>query len=477
MDTDTSEDAGGPAILSGNQVMEAQFKVLDAPEKGEPAKRLYLKTFELIDRDILLWQERPESEWPLLATILPNSIVMYPIHANPHTKRYLTPKHGRFKTVIYEDNADETLPNDPQDVAAHVALRLASNIFDRPGEGLGLIKDLDSVWQSLSLIPQADILVIGKKSRLSLDGRTVFIDQNRVDSLRRAFNRTKTRGRQLIQHAKHSLVHDQVLAEIAPDRFQRIERKAPPLVQVRRENAVQTAYRERAERRASIQSVQKQVDVLAAEAPSELLRLHTEIERATLSAMIGQYREMLSKSLKEAQWQRFFEKQKFVLSLAFARPVELSHTQFHAQGSTLAGTGAQIGDFLFREQGLALAIVEIKTPDAPLMRSRPYRPPNVFGPDSELSGAITQVLHQQSELRMRWKEHAFDNPALRSSRADVVRCIVLAGRRPVEENELRCFEVFRSACKDVEVITFDELLVKLEYLQQHLQPTSDDVPF
>lgn len=74
-------------------------------------------------------------------------------------------------------------------------------------------------------------------------------------------------------------------------------------------------------------------------------------------------------------------------------------------------------------------------------------------------------------------EHAFDNPTLRSSRADVVRCIVLAGRRPVEEKELRCFEVFRNACKDVEVITFDELLVKLEYLQQHLQPTLDDVPF
>ncbi len=110
MDTDTSEDAGGPAILSGNEVMEAQFKVHDATEKGEPAKKLYLKTFELIDRDILLWQERPESEWPLLATILPNSIVMYPIHANPHTKRYLTPKHGRFKTVIYEDDADGTLP-------------------------------------------------------------------------------------------------------------------------------------------------------------------------------------------------------------------------------------------------------------------------------------------------------------------------------------------------------------------------------
>jgi hypothetical protein len=48
---------------------------------------------------------------------------------------------------------------------------------------------------------------------------------------------------------------------------------------------------------------------------------------------------------------------------------------------------------------------------------------------------------------------------------------------PIEEHELRCFEVFRNACKDVEVITFDELLAKLEYLQQHLQPIPDEVPF
>ena len=207
------------------------------------------------------------------------------------------------------------------------------------------------------------------------------------------------------------------------------------------------------------------------------MKLHAEIERATLTAMIGKYRDMLEKKLGESHWQRFFEQHKFVLSLAFARPVELSHTQFHAQGSGLTGSGAQIGDFLFKEHGQALAIVEIKTPDAPLMLVTPYRKPHVFGPHSELSGAITQVLHQQSELRTRWQTHVFDNPSLRPSRADVVKCVVLAGRRPIEEHELRSFEVFRNACKDVEVITFDELLAKLEYLQQHLQPVPDEVPF
>ncbi|MDF5828779.1 hypothetical protein P4233_16320 [Pseudomonas aeruginosa] len=48
------------------------------------------------------------------------------------------------------------------------------------------------------------------------------------------------------------------------------------------------------------------VDTLAAEAPQELIRLHAEIERATLAQMIEKYEEMLKKKLPEAEWQNFF---------------------------------------------------------------------------------------------------------------------------------------------------------------------------
>ncbi|MGN6259924.1 MAG: hypothetical protein ACTHNO_04255 [Ralstonia sp.] len=64
------------------------------------------------------------------------------------------------------------------------------------------------------------------------------------------------------------------------------------------------------------------------------------------------------------------------------------HAQFHAKGSTLTGDGAQIGDFLFKEYGQALAIVEIKTPEAALLQGTAYRGQDVYGPNSELSGAV-----------------------------------------------------------------------------------------
>lgn len=198
--------------------------------------------------------------------------------------------------------------------------------------------------------------------------------------------------------------------------------------------------------------------------------LHAEIERVTLAKMIEAFRAKLAGKLTESVWQTFFEVNKFVLSLAFARPVELAHTQFHAKGSTLTGSGAQIGDFLFKEHGQALAIVEIKTPETILMRAKAYRGEEVFGPNSELSGAVTQVLFQQSELKQRWMQHRHDTPGMQLSGADAIKCVVVAGTLPTDPIQLRSFEVFRNACKDVDVVTFDELLAKLEFLEKYLTP-------
>ena len=76
---------------------------------------------------------------------------------------------------------------------------------------------------------------------------------------------------------------------------------------------------------------------------SQQTLLQAEIERITLTQMIEKYEELLGQDLPEGRWQEFFENYKFVLSLAFARPVQLLHAQFHARTSAVDGAGAQIG--------------------------------------------------------------------------------------------------------------------------------------
>lgn len=39
---------------------------------------------------------------------------------------------------------------------------------------------------------------------------------------------------------------------------------------------------------------------------------------------------------------------------------------------------------------------------------------------------------------------------------DAIKCVVIAGTYPADEDQCRSFEVFRNACKDVEVVTFEQ---------------------
>lgn len=469
-----ANEMGGVAIapqpFRDDDVLEAHFRLEAAIEGTEPARKLFLRTYRLANAQARIWHATPEEDWPLLATILPNRIIMRPIHVNPHAQRYLKPKNGRFTTVTYVDDERDELLDDAEATTLRIESRLAWGLFAPPGNGLGLNRDLDPVWQGLSRIQHAEVLVISRHPEMHAKDGVVSISTQEVDRLRRAFNRVTTNGRKLIRQTKQGIVHDDVLTRLDPERFQRIVQVNPPLVEVRREGAKQAAARERAERRSKVQAVRKQLGELATEAPQELMMLHAEIERVTLANMIGAFKAKLASKLIEPHWQKFFEQNKFVLSMAFARPVELTHTQFHAKGSTLTGAGAQIGDFLFKEYGQALAIVEIKTPETALLQGTAYRRQDVFGPNSELSGAVTQVLFQQSELRQRWMTHVNDNPALRLSGADVIKCVVVAGRLPTDPSKLRSFEVFRNACKDVDIVTFDELLAKLEFLEKQLTP-------
>lgn len=462
-----------PQPFSDDEVLNPHFRLEVATEGTEPARKLFLRTYRLVDAETRTWHAMPEEDWPLLATILPNRIIMRPIHTNPHAQRYLTPKNGCFTTVVYVDDEYGELLDDAKAAASHIELSLPWGLFDPPGNGLGLNRDLDPVWQCLSRIQHAKVLLIGQHTEMRATDGVVSISTQEVDRLRRAFNRVTKRGRELIRQTKQGIVHDDVLTKLDPERFRRIVQVNQSLVEVRREGVKQAAARERAERRSNVQTLRNQLGELVSEAPQELIKLHAEIERATLAKMIEAFKAKLASKLTEPHWQTFFEQNKFVLSMAFARPVELTHTQFRAKGSTLTGAGAQIGDFLFKEYGQALAIVEIKTPETALLQGTSYRGQDVFGPNSELSGAMTQVLFQQSELRQRWMTHVHDNPALGVSGADVIKCVVVAGRMPTDPSKLRSFEVFRNACKDVDIVTFDELLSKLELLEKHLTPQHD----
>lgn len=174
----------------------------------------------------------PEQDWPILATVLPNRIIMRPIYVNPHTQRYLNPKNGRFSTVIYVDDCEDGLLGDAETTASRIEMRLAWRLFDPQGNGLGLNKNLDPVWQDPSRIQHSEVLVISEHPEMNAKDGMISISTQEVDKLRRAFNRVTTSGRDLIRRTKQRIVHNDLLTRLDPARFQRLVQVNPPLVEI-----------------------------------------------------------------------------------------------------------------------------------------------------------------------------------------------------------------------------------------------------
>ncbi|HFX1080052.1 TPA: Shedu immune nuclease family protein [Pseudomonas aeruginosa] len=464
------------------EVMEPSFRLeAGVTDEGVEYKDLFMQIFEQESSEPRRWRSLPEPDWHHLARVFLQKIITYPVFTNPHAQRYLASRHGPFRTVIYESSYGRELPDSAASAAYYIELALPWRTSNPCTFGLGLTAELDEIWRGLSSFPNLNAIVVVRAGTLQVDGNAVRIPEEELQRVRRAFERTKRKMREVVKQARSTHIRNVLLAQLDPTRFPPIVQVNPDgqLVEVRLDRGRQSQEAARSGRKATVKAVRSNVETLVAEAPEELIELHAEIERVTLAQMIEKYEDMLQKGLPETAWQKFFERNIFILTMIFARPVRLLHTQFHAQGGGLDGTGAQIGDFLLAEKGFAMAIVEIKTPGSPLLRGKAYRNREVFAPDEDLSGAVSQVLYQQSKIHENWLFHRA-RPELQDSRPDAIKCVVITGMLPKDEMQRRSFEVFRNACKNVEVITFDELLGKLRLLSEHLTPRAtpeNELPF
>lgn len=433
---------------------------------------LYLQTFEKSSENPSKLFSTPKDEWHELARVYDDRIETFPVYTNPYAQRYLHNKNGRFSKIVYEREPFKNRMNEyvnTIDIQNEIDHQLSGwNIFDDCKQGLGFNHNLRELWTSLSLIKDVNTIVIKLKPCIYQHENEIHLSLDKVDDIRRAFNRGNRNRNDRLRIAKRNYVKENILTIIDPEKFPEVIEIKPvgSLVELQINRVSRSTSAEKQKQK--IRVIKNELETLAEGAPKELLELHADIERVTLSGMISKFEAMLQENLPEPKWQRFFEDNIFVLTMLLSRPVHLLHKQFNAKSQNITGGGAQIGDFLFGSDSRSLAIIEIKKPSTELFQSgKPYRN-NVYAPHYEISGAITQVLTQKSSLHNQWIHLAYNNKSLMNYHADVIKCIVLAGKTPEDEDKLRSFEIFRNSCKDVDVITYDELLGRLKSLLTHL---------
>ena len=206
--------------------------------------------------------------------------------------------------------------------------------------------------------------------------------------------------------------------------------------------------------------------------PERLVRLKNDLELANLEGFINRFRGMLEEGHGEAAWQKFFDANPLILSLSFGCPIIMVGAQASVGGRRLFGGGEKITDFLMKNKMTNnAAVFEIKTPRAKLLK-RKFRH-GVFSPSEILSASMVQALDQ----RYQFQREIFGIKS-KSRNSDIesyaVQCCLVIGTIPESEDEKKSFELYRGNSKEVQIVTFDEMLEKLVQLKDLLASSDDE---
>lgn len=200
--------------------------------------------------------------------------------------------------------------------------------------------------------------------------------------------------------------------------------------------------------------------------PSKLSTTKQYIDNKILTDAIQEYSDLLNSTATiprlEKEWQGYLKRNSWIFSSIFAQPIILFKDEAYVGGKDINNQNGKFSDYLMKNKlSDNVTFMEIKTHKTDLLNSKPYRGTDVFSVTEELSGCINQVLNQRDNFQ---KE--FDH-LKRKSKEDFEtinsKCIVIIGRLDsLTTDQKHSFELFRNNCRDVEIVTFDELQLKIQ---------------
>lgn len=397
-----------------------------------------------------------------------DTMTTHPVTLTAGSPYFLQPKYDRIAIITFEGHGSLA---DGFGNFDHEALKLRPGFVKDIFGGFGTTYELRFIIHEIERAGRFTELAFSDQQVTVGVGTTAHLTYGAFDTWRRAIRRSHDRAVQFGNRAKRDYLRGAVASEIgiAPAPV------PPGLDPTGLADSVLTALNLQG-RQAPVAAATNVVRVFRRDgkalkaARSELLELNREIELLTLENLIARLEAHMAKRHNEAFWQTFLSDNPFIIRLAFGLPIAVFGEQVAVGGVKFDGSGGKIADYLMRAGAYGnMAIVEIKTPDTDLVRKKHYRG-GVHAPDKEVAGAVTQVLDQRYQLQME-----INNKKAASRQFDVftyaIQGVVIAGRDMDDADHRKSFELFRNSLKDVTIVTFTELLMKLKALHAFL--TSD----
>lgn len=416
------------------------------------------------------------SRWKLLH-VAPDMLTIYPFTES--IAGYQSKYEALDRVLVtakrshpYEEPADE---HDVQLILGELPEGLERN----PLNGLGFTTQNRFIPNTIAgLAHRIRIVIEGGNKQPYYDAGFYVISQSYLKQLGRGMEAIASRYRRQAMTDKRNFAYNELLSTIDPEAFPIKQKKvnAAAMFELVKVGKVSASLPKTAQRNV-VDLVIDNAQSIVKNAPEALYALAAKIETVTLQEMIIKFEDMLGKDLNETKWQKFFEANTFILSMAFAVPTVFVKETPYVHGKRITGQGGKFSDFLMRGQGTGnLALIEIKAPGTAILSTYRNEQP---GASNDLTGAITQVLGHRRRITTGWYSlKVEDDGTLKDTELYSPQAIVLIGTMPTLKSDREAFEAFRNILKDIAVITFDELLMRLQYLHQALtvQPPALSAP-
>ncbi|MBU1057577.1 MAG: DUF4263 domain-containing protein [Proteobacteria bacterium] len=388
---------------------------------------------------------------------------------------FLKSKYDKIQTITLDGFSFDT-PEHEDDIEA-ILHEFPTGFVKDYQYGLGLLKELDPIIHSIASIPNVQHLVISTREETRADERFYYLNYEDFEHLRLTLNRVVSRHQRESRKERFRIAHNSLLTVVDPEKYpvQKRPYKKNSIKEMISETTIQDDNISGVDSVAVVDLAKSNKKSIYKYARNEVDEFQADFNLLNLEDVISKSQKLLeSKRSGEDKWQILLNDNPIILPLVFGYPVIKIEDQASVGGRTISGSSDKVTDFLVKNSlSNNLAIIEIKKPSTPLIRANSYRD-SVYAVSLDLAGSIAQTLDQKYKLQ---KEIASlkENSGIYDIESYAVECTLVIGTMPEEKDKIKSFELFRNNQKDVKIITFDELIKKMQEIYRLLKTHINNV--
>jgi Domain of unknown function (DUF4263) len=207
------------------------------------------------------------------------------------------------------------------------------------------------------------------------------------------------------------------------------------------------------------------------------LGLYQELMGSTAALVEYGQEHDLRKDQPEAVWQHFFARNEWIFGYGLDYRFQgILQEQFHTSDASADGSDVAIADYLLGDRRFT-TFVEIKRPDTPLFAATKNRA-RAWKLSTELFDSVSQILEHKAAGLLRFETgNLYDGNGMRiTQRPYDPKVILIIGHWDElqscpddreRDTKQRTLELFRRDSRNVEIVTFDELLERARFIVAH----------